>query len=99
MAEPGSVAPVAGRVAVLVTAAEAHPVLERAFPGAESKIMAGFRVFDLKSRLRLAERLAAGRQIAPAPLVAEIVAAHHEAIGQARRLIHVESQYFRVEMV
>lgn len=61
MAEPDSVASVAGRVAVLVTAAEAYPALERAFLTAESEIVAGFRVFDLKTRLRSAEGLAVGR--------------------------------------
>jgi hypothetical protein len=45
--EPG-----APRVEVLVTAGEAYPELERAFLQAEREVMAGFRVFDLKTRLR-----------------------------------------------
>jgi phosphatidylserine/phosphatidylglycerophosphate/cardiolipin synthase-like enzyme len=47
-------------VEVLITAAEAYPALERAFLAAEHEILAGFRVFDLKTRLRSAEALAVG---------------------------------------
>ncbi len=47
-------------VEVLVTAAEAYPVLERAFLTAEREIVAGFRVFDLKTKLRSAEARAVG---------------------------------------
>jgi len=43
-----------------VTAAEAYPVLERAFLSARAEIVAGFRVFDLKTRLRSPEALAIG---------------------------------------
>lgn len=46
---------------VLVTAGEAYPALERAFLAAEAEIIAGFRVFDLKTRLRSSEGLAVGR--------------------------------------
>ncbi|MDX5351230.1 MAG: phospholipase D-like domain-containing protein [Paracoccaceae bacterium] len=58
---PASVAPQSGQIAVLVTAAEAYPALERAFLTAETEILAGFRVFDLKTRLRSDEGLAIGR--------------------------------------
>ena len=44
-----------------MTAAEAYPVLERAFLSARAEIVAGFRVFDLKTRLRSPEALAIGR--------------------------------------
>jgi phosphatidylserine/phosphatidylglycerophosphate/cardiolipin synthase-like enzyme len=37
----------------------------------------------------------AWRLLSPEPLVAEIEAAHHEAIEGAHRLIYVETQYFR----
>lgn len=47
-------------VEVFVTASEAYPALERAFLDARQEIMAGFRVFDLKTRLRSAEALAIG---------------------------------------
>lgn len=47
-------------VEILVTAAEAYPTLERAFLAADHEIVAGFRVFDLKTRLRSAEALAVG---------------------------------------
>ena len=50
----------AADVDILVTAAEAYPALERAFLSAEREIVAGFRVFDLKTRLRSAEGLAVG---------------------------------------
>ena len=43
-----------------MTAAEAYPVLERAFLSARAEIVAGFRVFDLKTRLRSPEALAIG---------------------------------------
>jgi phosphatidylserine/phosphatidylglycerophosphate/cardiolipin synthase-like enzyme len=45
---------------IFVTAAEAYPALERAFLSAEREIIAGFRVFDLKTRLRSDEGLAIG---------------------------------------
>ncbi|WP_245875424.1 phospholipase D-like domain-containing protein [Tabrizicola aquatica] len=48
-------------LAVFVTAGEAYPALERAFLSAETEIIAGFRVFDLKTRLRSEEGLAVGR--------------------------------------
>lgn len=47
-------------VEILVTAAEAYPALERAFLSAQHEIVAGFRVFDLKTRLRSPEALAIG---------------------------------------
>lgn len=47
-------------VDILVTAAEAYPALERAFLTAEREIIAGFRVFDLKTRLRSPEASAIG---------------------------------------
>lgn len=47
-------------VEVFVTGAEAYPALERAFLQAEREVMAGFRVFDLKTRLRSTEGLAVG---------------------------------------
>ncbi|HEY6917833.1 MAG TPA: phospholipase, partial [Tabrizicola sp.] len=43
------------QVEILVTAAEAYPALERAFLDARHEIVAGFRVFDLKTRLRSVE--------------------------------------------
>lgn len=45
---------------VFVTAGEAYPALERAFLTAEHEINAGFRVFDLKTRLRSDEARAIG---------------------------------------
>jgi phosphatidylserine/phosphatidylglycerophosphate/cardiolipin synthase-like enzyme len=48
------------QVQVLVTAGEAYPELERAFLAAQTEIVAGFRVFDLKTRLRSPEALAIG---------------------------------------
>lgn len=48
-------------VTVFVTAAEAYPALERAFLSAREEIQAGFRVFDLKTRLRSTEALAIGQ--------------------------------------
>lgn len=48
-------------VEILVTAAEAYPALERAFLAAEREIVAGFRVFDLKTRLRSPQARAVGR--------------------------------------
>lgn len=54
---PGVEAP---RVQVLVTAGEAYPALERAFLAAEHEIVAGFRVFDLKTRLRSPEARVVG---------------------------------------
>jgi phosphatidylserine/phosphatidylglycerophosphate/cardiolipin synthase-like enzyme len=47
-------------VEIFVTAAEAYPALERAFLNAETEIIAGFRVFDLKTQLRSAEARAVG---------------------------------------
>lgn len=44
-----------------ITAAEAYPALERAFLSARREILAGFRVFDLKTALRSAEARAVGR--------------------------------------
>ena len=52
--------PAAPPVDILVTAAEAYPALERAFLTAEREVWAGFRVFDLKTRLRSPEGLAVG---------------------------------------
>ncbi|WP_137109879.1 phospholipase D-like domain-containing protein [Rhodobacter sp. SY28-1] len=49
------------QVQVLVTAGEAYPELERAFLSARFEIVAGFRVFDLKTRLRSPEALAIGK--------------------------------------
>ncbi|HLQ18068.1 MAG TPA: phospholipase D-like domain-containing protein [Tabrizicola sp.] len=48
-------------VDVFVTAAEAYPALERAFLAADHEIVAGFRVFDLKTRLRSTEAKAVGK--------------------------------------
>ena len=48
-------------VEVFVTGAEAYPALERAFMTAQREVMAGFRVFDLKTRLRSPEALAVGK--------------------------------------
>lgn len=53
--------PDAPEVELLVTAAEAYPALERAFLSARAEIVAGFRVFDLKTRLRSPEALAIGQ--------------------------------------
>ena len=39
----------------LLTAAEAYPALEHAFLNARSEIVAGFRIFDLRTKLRSAE--------------------------------------------
>lgn len=47
-------------VGILITAAEAYPALERAFLAAETEIIASFRIFDLKTRLRAPESLAIG---------------------------------------
>jgi phospholipase D1/2 len=47
-------------VDVFITASQAYPALERAFLAAEREIVAGFRVFDLKTRLRSAEARAIG---------------------------------------
>lgn len=49
------------RPRILLTAAEAYPELERAFLTAETRISAGFRVFDLRTRLRSDEALQIGR--------------------------------------
>lgn len=45
---------------VLITAAEAYPEMERAFLNAEHEIWAGYRVFDLHTRLRSDEARAVG---------------------------------------
>lgn len=47
-------------VQVFVTAAEAYPALEREFLAATREIQAGFRVFDLKTKLRSPEARAIG---------------------------------------
>lgn len=47
-------------VEIFVTAAEAYPALEHAFLQAKTEIVAGFRVFDLKTRLRSPEGRAVG---------------------------------------
>ena len=52
--------PILPPVDILVTAAEAYPALERAFLSAETEIVAGFRVFDLKTGLHSPEALAIG---------------------------------------
>lgn len=44
----------------LLTAAEAYPVLERAFLNARKEIWAGFRIFDLDTKLRSEEGRAIG---------------------------------------
>lgn len=49
------------RVQVLLTAAEAFPVLERAFLEAQSEITAGFRIFDLRTSLHSDAARAIGR--------------------------------------
>ena len=54
--EPSS----APQIDVFVTAAEAYPALERAFLSTEREITAGFRIFDLKTRLRSDEGMAIG---------------------------------------
>lgn len=46
---------------VLVTAEEAWPAFERAVLNARSELVAGFRLFDLSTRLRSAEALAIGK--------------------------------------
>ena len=48
-------------VQIHVTAAEAYPTLERAFLSAEREIVAGFRVFDLRTKLRSEEGLTIGK--------------------------------------
>lgn len=45
---------------VLLTAEEVYPAMERAFLSAETEISAGYRVFDLSTRLRSDEGLAVG---------------------------------------
>ena len=49
-----------GRVDVLVTAGMAYPVFERLVLAAEREIVAGFRIFDMRTKLRSAEGLAVG---------------------------------------
>lgn len=46
---------------LMITAAEAYPVLERCFLGARESISAGFRVFDPATRLRSEEALSVGK--------------------------------------
>lgn len=53
--------PDAAKVQVLLTAAEAYPVLERAFLEAEAEISAGFRIFDLRTALHSPQAQAIGR--------------------------------------
>jgi phospholipase D1/2 len=45
---------------VLITAEEAYPAMERAFLAARHEVWAGFRVFDLSTKLRSDEGLAIG---------------------------------------
>lgn len=52
--------PVPQRTDILITAAEAYPAMERAFLASETEIWAGFRVFDLFTRLRSDEARAIG---------------------------------------
>jgi phospholipase D1/2 len=47
-------------VEVLITAAEGYPAFERAVLGAQDRIVAGFRIFDLSTRLRTPEARAVG---------------------------------------
>ena len=49
-----------GRVDVLVTAGMAYPVFERLVLAAEREIVAGFRIFDMSTRLRTPEARAVG---------------------------------------
>lgn len=67
-------------VQILLTAAEAYPVLERAFLDARTAISAGFRVFDPDTRLHSPEGQAVGETWA------ELVA-HTLSRGVAFRLI------------
>ncbi|NJM81477.1 MAG: hypothetical protein HC844_02405 [Tabrizicola sp.] len=46
---------------ILLTAAEAYPALERAFRAAEREIWAGFRIFDLRTRLCSPEAMSVGQ--------------------------------------
>ncbi len=48
-------------VEIFVTAETAYPALERAFLAAEREIIAGFRIFDLKTKLRSDEGRAIGK--------------------------------------
>ncbi|WP_311200375.1 phospholipase D family protein [Jannaschia sp. W003] len=48
-------------VEILVTAAEAYPAFERLVLGARREITAGFRIFDMSTRLRSDEAQAVGR--------------------------------------
>jgi phospholipase D1/2 len=70
----------------LATIANAAP------PAPPAPDRAGLRFIRTLSRRR---GRGAWRFLSPEPLVAEIEAAHHDAIAQARRLIYVETQYFR----
>jgi phospholipase D1/2 len=49
-------------VTALITAGEAYPALERAFLAAETEIYAGFRVFDLNTRLHSPEARTIGER-------------------------------------
>ncbi len=49
-----------GDIRVLLTAEEVYPAMERAFLGATSEISAGYRVFDLSTKLRSDEGRAIG---------------------------------------
>jgi phospholipase D1/2 len=53
-------APVAAGPELLITAAEAFPAFERAVLAAEDRIVGGFRIFDLSTRLRTPEARAVG---------------------------------------
>jgi phosphatidylserine/phosphatidylglycerophosphate/cardiolipin synthase-like enzyme len=61
-------------------------------PGHPTPERDGYRFVRTLSRLR---GRGAWRFLSPEPVVNEIEAAHHAAIGQAERLIYVETQYFR----
>ena len=50
----------ASEVSVLLTASEVYPAMERAFLAAKSEISAGYRVFDLETKLRSEEGRAIG---------------------------------------
>jgi phospholipase D1/2 len=67
-------------------------VAANAPPAAATPDRQGLRLVRTLSRRRVR---GAARFLAPEPLVAEIEEAHHHAIGQASRLIYIETQYFR----
>lgn len=60
-AQAGAAAPAVERLDIFLTAAEAYPALEKAFLNAEREIIAGFRVFDLRTKLHSPEALKIGR--------------------------------------